>query len=227
MLPFLSRCDRSSQQHDCLGQLGCGLRAGTTALRSSLAGLRRRTSVQFARGRACVRGGWCVNRELSSVTREIWRAAPGRRKGRGMRDKAVERAVHYCCRYCSVCAHATAKSIITASTAICVHACRIRYDGVSPSHRTDGRSDLISRRDEQRERALSRHTDRPSSGLQVVTRLERDGMSRVGGDVSKLFSPLLFCASAALLLLPCRGAGCHQRRQANGGRERHEALWLK
>ncbi|KAM0707389.1 hypothetical protein Q7P35_004034 [Cladosporium inversicolor] len=97
--------------------------------------------------------------------------------------------------------------------------CRLRYDGVS-SHRTDGRSDLISRRDESRQ---SRHTDRPSSGLQEVTRLERDGMSRVGGDVSKLFSPLLFRASAALLLLPCRGAGCHQRRQANGGRERHEA----
>ena len=51
---------------------------------SKLEGLpRRRTSVQFARGRACVQGvcgcGWCVNRELS-VTREIWTAGQERRQ---------------------------------------------------------------------------------------------------------------------------------------------------
>lgn len=62
----------------------------------------------------------------------------------------------------------------------------------------------------------------------MVTRLERDGMSRVGeSDVSALLSALCSLLSPVPLLLllllllfwPCRGAGCHQRRQATRGRE--------
>ena len=79
---------------------------------------------------------------------------------------------------------------------------RTVYECVS-SYRTDGRSIQISRQDETRLPLSSRHTDRPSSGLQVVTRLERDGMSRVG-ELSLLCSPLLGLCCAATAALPRR-----------------------
>ena len=81
-LPFLSRCSRRELRFALAGSLGCGLRAGTTALRSSracLAGERAcssRVGVRAFRVGVC---GWCVNRELS-VTREIWTAGQERRK---------------------------------------------------------------------------------------------------------------------------------------------------
>ena len=191
---------------------------------SKLEGWLRRTSVQFARGRACVQGvgGWCVNRDLS-VTREVW---TGQEKGEERQGCELSSAVqcfrgycYYCYQNHPRCAHTIRgdinKNIINNGY---LRTSAQNDDGAS-SHRTDGRSDQISRRrDETRLVRASRHTDRPSSGLQVVTRLERDGMSRVGeSDVSALLSALCSlspvacaCASAAaaaaalLLALPRR-----------------------
>jgi len=88
----------------CLGwAVGCARVRRRFEARGLPAQAGRRTSVQFARGRACVRGGCCVNRELS-VAREIWRAG---RLGEGGRDKAVGCDYSMCARtrMISICVH--------------------------------------------------------------------------------------------------------------------------